>query len=117
MKKLIVSAAAVALTFGAATSVSAEEYEVEKGDTLWDIANEYNVEVNSLMHKSDLDSELIQPAQILQVDNESSESAETDDSAESCDDNGASRAATDEHAPAPPNDAEATEEDNNESDE
>src|SRR5699024_9783510 len=84
MKKLIVSAAAVALTFGAATSVSAEEYEVEKGDTLWDIANEYNVEVNSLMDNNDLDSDLIHPAQILQIDNESS------DSAESSDDNGAS---------------------------
>src|SRR5699024_2460669 len=93
MKKLIVSAAAVALTFGAATSVSAEEYEVEKGDTLWDIANEYNVEVNSLMDNNDLDSDLIHPAQILQIDNESSdsnESNESDDSAESSDDNSAS---------------------------
>src|SRR5699024_10147552 len=114
MKKLIVSAAAVALTFGAATSVSAEEYEVEKGDTLWDIANEYNVEVNSLMDNNDLDSDLIHPAQILQIDNESSDS---DDSAESSDDNGASEEATDEQAPAPSNDHEATEEDNNESDE
>src|SRR5699024_5201048 len=114
MKKLIVSAAAVALTFGAATSVSAEEYEVEKGDTLWDIANEYNVEVNSLMDNNDLDSDLIHPAQILQIDNESSDS---DDSAESSDDNGASEEATDEQAPAPSNDDEATEEDNNESDE
>src|SRR5699024_2110137 len=117
MKKLIVSAAAVALTFGAATSVSAEEYEVEKGDTLWDIANEYNVEVNSLMDNNDLDSDLIHPAQILQIDNESSDSNESDDSAESSDDNGASEEATDEQAPAPSNDDEATEEDNNESDE
>src|SRR5699024_3599658 len=117
MKKLIVSAAAVALTFGAATSVSAEEYEVEKGDTLWDIANEYNVEDNSLMDNNDLDSDLIHPAQILQIDNESSDSNESDDSAESNDDNGTSEEATDEQAPAPSNDDEATEEDNNESDE
>src|SRR5699024_10028034 len=110
-------AAAVALTFGAATSVSAEEYEVEKGDTLWDIANEYNVEVNSLMDNNDLDSDLIHPAQILQIDNESSDSNESDDYAESSDDNGASEEATDEQAPAPSNDDEATEEDNNESDE
>src|SRR5699024_1720176 len=117
MKKLIVSAAAVALTFGAATSVSAEEYEVEKGDTLWDIANEYNVEVNSLMDNNDLDSDLIHPAQILQIDNESSDSNESDDSVDASDDNGVSEEATDEQAPAPSNDDEATEEDNNESDE
>src|SRR5699024_2450877 len=120
MKKLIVSAAAVALTFGAATSVSAEEYEVEKGDTLWDIANEYNVEVNSLMDNNDLDSDLIHPAQILQIDNESSDSNvsnETDDYVECSDDNGANEETIDEQAPAPSNDDEATEEDNNESDE
>src|SRR5699024_7207757 len=120
MKKLIVSAAAVALTFGAATSVSAEEYEVEKGDTLWDIANEYNVEVNSLVDNNDLDSDIIDPAQVSENDDESSdsnESNESDDSAESSDDNGASEEATDEQAPAPSNDDEATEEDNNESDE
>lgn len=79
MKKLIVSAAAVALTFGAATSVSAEDYEVEKGDTLWDIANEYNVEVNSLMDNNDLDSDIIHPEQILHIDGESSESSDSGD--------------------------------------
>src|SRR5699024_6454512 len=78
---------------------------------------EYNVEVNSLMDNNDLDSDLIHPAQILQIDNESSDSNESDDSAESNDDNGASEEATDEQAPAPSNDDEATEEDNNESDE
>src|SRR5699024_7733539 len=111
MKKLIVSAAAAALTFGAATSVSAEEYEVEKRDTLWDIANEYTVEVNSLMDNYDLDSDLIHPAQVLQIDNESShsnESNESDDYAESSDNNGASEEATDEQAPASSNDDEAT---------
>src|SRR5699024_5292927 len=117
MKKLIVSAAAVALTFGAATSVSAEEYEVEKGDTLWDIANEYNVEVNSLMDNNDLDSDLIHPAQILQIDNESSdsnESNESDDSAESSDDNAASEEATEE---ASDEADQATEEESNDEEE
>src|SRR5699024_4054333 len=115
MKKLIVSAAAVALTFGAATSVSAEEYEVEKGDTIWDIANEYNVEVNSLMDINELDSNLIHPAQIMQINNEPSDSNESDDPPESSEDNGAREEATDEQAPAPSNEDEATEEDNNES--
>src|SRR5699024_9507476 len=103
MKKLIVSADAVALTFDADANDTAEEYKVESKDTLWDIANEYNVEVNSLMDNNDLDSDLIHPAQILQIDNESSdsnESNESDDSAESSDDNGASEEATDEQAPA-----------------
>src|SRR5699024_10894726 len=69
------------------------------------------------MDNNDLDSDLIHPAQILQIDNESSDSNESDDSAESSEDNGASEAATAEQAPARSNDDEATEEDNNESDE
>lgn len=114
MKKLIVSAAAVALTFGAATSVSAEDYEVEKGDTLWDIANEYNVEVNSLMDNNDLDSDIIHPEQILHIDGESSESSDSGDDnnaqeEQSSDNEEAEATESDNDA-----DQEATEEENNE---
>ena|SRR5699024_4125530 len=114
MKKLIVSAAAVALTFGAATSVSAEDYEVEKGDTLWDIANEYNVEVNSLMDNNDLDSDIIHPEQILYIDGESGESSDSGDNnnaqeEQSSDNEEAEATESDNEA-----DQEATEEENNE---
>ncbi|WP_010097685.1 3D domain-containing protein [Ornithinibacillus scapharcae] len=43
------------------------EYHVEKGDTLWGIAKEYNTSVESLLDINDLPSDTIYPEQKLEV--------------------------------------------------
>lgn len=74
MKKLVASLAAAVLTVGvAATSVSAEEYEVEKGDSLWNIANDNNTTVDELVKINDLSNTMIQPKQTLIVSEEDEE--------------------------------------------
>lgn len=50
-----------------ATSVSAAEYEVKKGDTLWDIATSHHTNVEKLMNTNELDSSLIYPKQVLKI--------------------------------------------------
>ncbi|MCA1009377.1 LysM peptidoglycan-binding and 3D domain-containing protein [Halobacillus halophilus] len=76
MKKKIFSVAAtVALTGAFATSVSAEEYTIDKGDTLWGISKKYDVSVNQLKSWNDLSSNLIYPNQQLTVSKESSSSS------------------------------------------
>lgn len=50
-----------------ATSVSAAEYKVQKGDTLWDIAIDNNTSVEELMDVNGLDTSLIHPKQVLKV--------------------------------------------------
>ncbi|SFF60723.1 3D (Asp-Asp-Asp) domain-containing protein [Halobacillus alkaliphilus] len=84
MKKKIFSVAAtVALTGAFATSVSAEEYTIDKGDTLWGISKKYDVSVNQLKSWNDLNSNLIYPNQQLTVSKEvsssSSEKSSNDD--------------------------------------
>ncbi|MBH0229486.1 LysM peptidoglycan-binding and 3D domain-containing protein [Halobacillus yeomjeoni] len=75
MKKTVFSiAATVALTGAFATSVSAEEYKINKGDTLWSISQKYNVSVDQLKSWNDLNSNLIYPNQRLTVSSESSQS-------------------------------------------
>ncbi|WP_332692575.1 LysM peptidoglycan-binding domain-containing protein [Halalkalibacter lacteus] len=62
MKKHIVSlvtAAAIVGTFSFGMNASAEEVVVQKGDTLWSIANKNNVEVNELKDWNNLSSNLI----------------------------------------------------------
>lgn len=66
MKKLVASFATGIIIAGAAvTSVSAEEYEVKKGDNLWNIADEYNTTVEDLVEINELKSTTIQPKQTL----------------------------------------------------
>ncbi len=66
MKKLVASFATGIIIAGtAASTVSAEEYEVKKGDNLWDIANEYNTTVENLVDINELKSTMIQPKQTL----------------------------------------------------
>ncbi|UOR12543.1 3D domain-containing protein [Halobacillus amylolyticus] len=78
MKKTVFSLAATAALTGAfATSVSAEEYTVNKGDTLWGISNNNNVTVDQLKAWNNLNSNLIYPNQKLTVTGEASASAET----------------------------------------
>ncbi|WP_226585688.1 LysM peptidoglycan-binding and 3D domain-containing protein [Halobacillus litoralis] len=68
MKKTIVSLAAVAsVSAVTATAVSAEEVNVEKGDTLWGIAQDYGVSVNDIKNENGLSSDLIFPNQKLTI--------------------------------------------------
>ncbi|WP_249869394.1 3D domain-containing protein [Oceanobacillus saliphilus] len=66
MKKLVAAiAAGIFITGTAATTVSAEEHEVQNGESLWKIANEYNTTVEELIDINDLKSTLIHPKQLL----------------------------------------------------
>ncbi len=68
MKKTIVSLAAVAsVSAVTATAVSAEEVTVNKGDTLWGIAQNHNVSVQDIKDNNGLNSNLIFPNQTLTV--------------------------------------------------
>ncbi|MGM8366624.1 LysM peptidoglycan-binding domain-containing protein [Virgibacillus sp. W0181] len=49
----------------AATSVSAAEYEVQKGDSLWNIAEEHNTSVEELVEINQLATTVIQPKQTI----------------------------------------------------
>ncbi|RWZ60350.1 LysM peptidoglycan-binding domain-containing protein [Halobacillus fulvus] len=76
MKKTVFSlAATVALTGAFATTASAEEYTIDKGDTLWSISQKYNVSVNQLKSWNGLNSNLIYPNQTLTVSGQSNSSA------------------------------------------
>lgn len=74
MKKVLMSFAAGVVLLGAsATSASAEEYQIEEGDTLTSIGQEYNVSVDNLMSWNDLTSDLIIANETLDIkDGESS---------------------------------------------
>lgn len=69
MKKFVALIAIVAVFFGiTAVTVSAEEYDVVKGDNLWNIAKEYDTTVENLVEMNELKTTVIQPKQILIVD-------------------------------------------------
>ncbi|API91909.1 MULTISPECIES: LysM peptidoglycan-binding domain-containing protein [unclassified Virgibacillus] len=66
MKKIVASFATGMIIAGtAATTVSAEEYDVKNGDNLWNIANEYNTTVEHLVEVNELKTTTIQPKQTL----------------------------------------------------
>lgn len=67
MKKLVSVLIGLVIIGIAATSVSAADYEVEKGDSLWKIANENNTTVEILMEINELKSSLIHPKQVLKL--------------------------------------------------
>ncbi|WP_066188349.1 3D domain-containing protein [Gracilibacillus timonensis] len=70
MKKVLMSMGVVATSFCIALPISAAEYEVEQGDNLWSIADENNTSVAELKDLNQLDSTIIHPNQILQIDKE-----------------------------------------------
>lgn len=104
MKKTIVSLAAGFLLAGAAaTSVSAQEYNVQDGDTLSELSQEFDVSVDDLKAWNDLDSDLIVVNQLLDIQNESaSDNAENQDIAPADEQ-------AQQEAPAEPSDDQAAE--------
>ncbi|GGF10007.1 peptidase M23 [Halobacillus andaensis] len=78
MKKTAFSIAATAALTGAfATGVSADEYKVNKGDTLWSISQEKGVSVDKLKELNNLSSDLIVTNQSLKVSGEQQEQQST----------------------------------------
>lgn len=68
MKKIVVAIATSVMFAGVAVnSVSAEEYEVEKGDSLWTIAKAYDTTVDDLIDINDLKNSTIHPKQKLRI--------------------------------------------------
>ncbi|MBU5466013.1 LysM peptidoglycan-binding domain-containing protein [Virgibacillus sp. MSJ-26] len=68
MKKLVASLATSVVIAGASfINVSAETYEVEDGDSLWDIAKEFNTTIQDLVDINNLDTTTLQPKQELVV--------------------------------------------------
>ncbi|WP_332629457.1 LysM peptidoglycan-binding and 3D domain-containing protein [Halalkalibacter flavus] len=80
MRKSIVSlvtAAALVGSLGFGMSASAEEVTVNKGDTLWSIANNKNIQLDELKEWNSLSSNLIFPGDRLQVSRPGKEKAES----------------------------------------
>lgn len=73
-KQMITLATTAALTGAFATTVSAEEYNVNSGDTLWSISQQNNVSVSQLKSWNNLSSNLIFPNQSLTVSGQASAS-------------------------------------------
>lgn len=68
MKKMVIAFASVVLVaFVGISTASAETYEVEKGDSLWKIADKYDTTVDDLMDINDLETSVIQPEQKLAI--------------------------------------------------
>lgn len=66
MKKLVASIATGVIIAGSLlTTASAAEYNVQKGDNLWDIAQEHNTTVDELVEGNQLKTTVIQPKQKL----------------------------------------------------
>lgn len=75
MKKMVAAVATgIVITGTAATGVSAADYQVKPGDTLWNIAQTHNTTVDSLINNNGLNGTIIYPNQTLSVDGAASAS-------------------------------------------
>ncbi|WP_053218183.1 C40 family peptidase [Virgibacillus senegalensis] len=73
MKKTLLSITATAVIASSySMTVEAASYKVQKGDSLWSIAQKYNTSVDSLKSVNKLKNNIIFPNQVLQVDGKSS---------------------------------------------
>ncbi|MGZ0085334.1 LysM peptidoglycan-binding domain-containing protein [Caldibacillus thermoamylovorans] len=71
MKKTFVWTSTLIGSLLAGHSVFAASYTVQKGDTLWEIARDYDTTVERLKQQNQLSSDLIFPGQVLQIDEQS----------------------------------------------
>ena len=60
----------------AGVDVSAEEHEVVKNDTLWDLSQKYNTSVQTIMDHNSMDSTNIFPGQKISIDGEATDKKE-----------------------------------------
>lgn len=70
MKKFILSIGVITGALFVAVPVSAAEYEVQTGDSLWQIAKEHDTTVTELKEINQLKSTIIHPKQILEIEKE-----------------------------------------------
>lgn len=78
MKKVIALGAAVAVSTTIAYSAEAASHTVETGDSLWALAEENNVTIESIKKENKLTSDIIVPGQIIEIDGEKEEKAKED---------------------------------------
>src|SRR5690625_4223055 len=67
MRKVVGLLMGLLLFISSVVTVSAMEYEVKQGDTLWDIANEHNMTVEEIVELNSLKTTTIKPKQKLQL--------------------------------------------------
>lgn len=71
MKKMVMSLFSVTvLSTAIPATLHAQEYQVESGDSLWKIANDYETTITTLYDLNELDSDFIYPGQVLQLEEE-----------------------------------------------
>ena len=76
MKKVLALGAAVAVSTTIAYSAEAASHTVESGDSLWALAEENNVTIESIKKENKLTSDIIVPGQIIEIDSEKEETEE-----------------------------------------
>lgn len=76
MKKVLALGAAVAVSTTIAYSAEAASHTVESGDSLWALAEENNVTIESLKKENNLASDIIVPGQIIEIDGDKEEKKE-----------------------------------------
>lgn len=76
MKKVLALGAAVAVSTTIAYSAEAASHTVESGDSLWALAEENNVTIESIKKENKLTSDIIVPGQIIEIDGEKEEKEE-----------------------------------------
>ena len=67
MKKVLALGAAVAVSTTIAYSAEAASHTVESGDSLWALAEENNVTIESIKKENKLTSDIIVPGQIIEI--------------------------------------------------
>lgn len=78
MKKFVASLAAGILIAGATvTTASAQEHEVQTGESLWKIADKYSMTTDELVQINQLKSTVIHPKQVIQLNEEEEAKEET----------------------------------------